>query len=75
MFNCGMMAVELPSKTIDHFFTRFADKETVVETDLKNSRFMVTSGPLSEEVEFSISAFDRALVNSGGWVNYADSKY
>ena len=34
MFNCGMMAVELPGQAIDHLFQVFSGKETFIETDL-----------------------------------------
>ena len=75
MFNCGMMAVTLPEETIDHLFELFSGKDTVVKTDLENSRFLIKSDTHKEELAFSISDFDRALVSTGGWVNYADSKY
>ena len=34
MFNCGMMAVELPAETIERLFAAFAGKEVRVETDV-----------------------------------------
>ncbi|MBW1957815.1 MAG: 3-isopropylmalate dehydratase small subunit [Deltaproteobacteria bacterium] len=75
MFNCGMMAVELPAKTIDRIFRDFAGKETYLETNLEKNIFIMTANQHHLEVSFSISDFDRALVMSGGWVEYADSKY
>jgi 3-isopropylmalate/(R)-2-methylmalate dehydratase small subunit len=75
MFNCGMMAVELPAKTIDRIFRDFAGKETYLETNLETNIFIITAKDLRLDVSFSISDFDRALVMSGGWVEYADSKY
>jgi len=75
MFNCGMMAVELPAQTIDHIFKVFSGKETFIKTDLKKNIFILKADGLEEEADFSISDFDRALVASGGWVEYADSKY
>ena len=75
MFNCGMMAVELPENVINEIFEKFAGKETVVETDFNAGRFVFKAEGVSEEVSFSVSDFDRALVNSGGWVDYADKKY
>ena len=75
MFNCGMMAVELPAETIDQIFTDFAGKETHLETHLDKNLFILTAGDDRLEVCFSISDFDRALVMTGGWVEYADSKY
>lgn len=75
MFNCGMMAVELAPDMIEQIFAEFSDKATVIETDLANSRFIVKSGEAKSEMLFSISDFDRALVEAGGWVDYADSAY
>ena len=75
MFNCGMMAVELPAEIIDRIFTDFAGKETYLETHFEKNIFIITAKELRREVGFSISDFDRALIMTGGWVEYADSKY
>ena len=75
MFNCGLMAVELPAQTIDRILLDFADKETHLETDLTKNVFTITSAGHSMEILFSISDFDRDLVMNNGWVEYADSKY
>ena len=75
MFNCGMMAVELPARTIDDIFKNFAGKKTYLETDLNKSQLILTADGDRAEIPFSISGFDRALISTGGWVDYADSKY
>ena len=75
MFNCGMMAVELPGQTIDDIFKEFADKKTYLETNFENNTFIITADSLHREISFSISDFDKALVMTGGWVEYADEKY
>jgi len=75
VFNCGMMAIELPSKTIDKIFSDFAGKETVIETDLERNLFIITSSEHKMEILFEISDFDRALVKAGGWLEYADANY
>jgi len=75
MYNCGMMAVELPEETIDMLFKKFSGKETFIKTDFENGKFVFTSGTLSETVAFTISGFDRDLVKAGGWVDFADSRY
>jgi len=75
MYNCGMMAVELPGSTIDMLFSKFSGKETTVKTDFENGKFIFTSGALSETVNFTISGFDKDLVKAGGWVDFADSRY
>ncbi len=75
MFNCGMMAVELSSGQIDSLFARYSGKETTIETDLEKNVFILKADGESEEIPFEISGFDRALVEAGGWVGYADSHY
>ncbi|MFH2063708.1 MAG: 3-isopropylmalate dehydratase small subunit [Pseudomonadota bacterium] len=75
MFNCGMMAVELPGETIEHLFQTYQGKDVTVETDLDNNRFTIRSGSRTEEIPFSISEYDRSLVMAGGWVDFADSHY
>ncbi len=75
MFNCGMMAIELPAGTIDGLINKFAKKDTYLKTDLENNRFIITADGAREEIMFSISDFDRELVGAGGWVDYADGKY
>jgi 3-isopropylmalate/(R)-2-methylmalate dehydratase small subunit len=75
MFNCGMMAVELPGPAIDRIFKEFAGRQTHLETDLNTNTFILTARNRHQEVPFSISDFDRSLVMTGGWVDYADSKY
>ncbi|UCF92893.1 MAG: 3-isopropylmalate dehydratase small subunit [Desulfobacterales bacterium] len=75
MFNCGMLAVELPPARIDHLFEEFASHKTTITTDLARNRFTVAGAGKQEEVPFSLPAFDRALIQVGGWVEYADARY
>jgi len=75
MFNCGMMAVELPAKTIDQLFTRFAERQTIITTDFNKGTLTIAADDDSETVPFTISPFDRSLVEAGGWVDYADRNY
>lgn len=75
MYNCGMMAVELPETAINMLFNKFSGKETFVKTDFENGKFIFTSGSDSETIPFTISGFDRELVKAGGWVEFADSRY
>jgi len=75
MFNCGMIAVELEKPAIDQLFADFAGKDAFVETDLANSRFIISADGQSAEFGFSISDFDQSLIEAGGWVEYADAHY
>ncbi len=75
MFNCGMLAVELPGETIDMLFSRFAGKATEIETDFENGRLIFRTAGEEEVMPFAVSEFDRQLVAAGGWVDFADSHY
>jgi 3-isopropylmalate/(R)-2-methylmalate dehydratase small subunit len=75
MYNCGMMAVELPAAVIAHLFEAFAHTETHLSTDLNQGLLTLTASDRSESIPFKISEFDRALVEAGGWLEYADAKY
>ena len=75
MFNCGMMAVELPKEVVDHLFEHGSAKKTMVSTDIERRVFRIKTDRLSEEFPFSLPDFDLALVTAGGWVEYADMKY
>jgi len=67
--------MELPAETIDRLFSSFSDAETTLETDLHEQVFIFRAADREERVPFGLSGFDRELVEAGGWVEYADSKY
>ena len=75
MFNCGMMAVELPKQTIDHLFQAGALNGATVTADIERRVFYFKTDNLAEEIPFSLSDFDLALVTAGGWLEYAELKY
>lgn len=75
MFNCGMMAVELSPADLDRIFNKFKGKETTLTTDLEQKTLRFSAGNDEHVLTFEISDFDQALVVSGGWVGYADSRY
>lgn len=75
MYNCGMLAIELPGQTIERIIQMCKDKDVEITTDMKNFEFIIKVDEEEERIQFNISDFDRALVESGGWVDYADEKY
>ena len=75
MFNCGMLAVELPVPTIDHLFQSYANQETIIASHFEKQVLIVEAGRMKEEISFSLSGFDRALAEAGGWLEYADTRY
>jgi 3-isopropylmalate/(R)-2-methylmalate dehydratase small subunit len=75
MFNCGMLAIELPADTIERLFHRFAGRHTVLTTDWVDHRLTFRADGDEERLHFGLAEFDRALVAAGGWVEYADTHY
>ena len=75
MFNCGMLAVEIPAEEAETIFSRFAGTTTQVETDLAAKQFRFSSATTTYEVPFALSRFEEELVAAGGWVEYADAAY
>jgi 3-isopropylmalate/(R)-2-methylmalate dehydratase small subunit len=75
MFNCGMLAIELPASTIDHLFQSHANQETTITSHLAKQVLIIEGGQVKEEISFSLTGFDRSLVEAGGWVEYADTHY
>jgi len=75
MYNCGMMAVELPRDAIDMLFSSAADRNAEIETDFALGQFIIRVNGEEERIRFAISEFDRDLVQAGGWLEYADKKY
>lgn len=74
MFNCGMLAIELPEEMIDKLF-KHNDNSAEITFDFQHDVFSITSGKGTETVSYKIAEFDRALVEADGWVGFADSKY
>lgn len=75
MYNGGMMAIELDAATIDHLFTTYANKETTIIINDELTELTVSADGQTETIPVSMSDFDQALVNAGGWVEYADQHY
>jgi 3-isopropylmalate/(R)-2-methylmalate dehydratase small subunit len=71
MFNCGMLAIELPAADIAELF---AARPAEIVIDLEKSQ-VVVKGESGKVYPFVLNAFDRDLVMAGGWLAYADQKY
>ena len=76
MFNCGMPAIELAPGRIAEIFA-FADGATAdCAVDMIGKTLTFTREDGSKiTVGFSLNPFDEALVQAGGWVEYADARY
>ena len=77
MFNCGMLAIELPAADIQRLFNlaQGAAGSVEITVNLERQELVAVTAARSETFHFEISPFDKALVQAGGWVEYADARY
>ncbi len=75
MFNCGMLAIEMPTAEIAGLFDSYAGKVCEMSVDLDRKELKISAGDQTDTLAVSISEFDEALVRAGGWVDYADKNY
>ena len=77
MFNCGMLAIELPKADVDVLVALEKESNGDVEIQVKLQEQMIIARGKNRQESFSfdISLFDKALVEAGGWVEYADARY
>ncbi|MCG8637329.1 MAG: 3-isopropylmalate dehydratase small subunit [Desulfobacterales bacterium] len=75
MFNCGMMAVELPESDIQALFDLCRDTPGQLSVDVEAGVITASAGDNTLTLEFNVSEFDKTLVQTGGWVEYADKNY
>ena len=74
MFNCGMLAIELPKADIDRILA--LGQGLTCAVDLAGRALTVTAaGKPALKITFTLSPFDAALVEAGGWVEFADARY
>ncbi len=75
MFNCGMMAIQIPPPEVDKLFARFAHRPTELETDVTAGVLQFSSEGEIYTIGFELSGFDQALVQAGGWLDFAEVRY
>lgn len=75
MFNCGMLAISLKKEEIDALFDCCKAGDTGLSVDVENALIQVTSPDKTLTFPFEISEFDKTLVQTGGWLEYADKNY
>jgi len=77
MYNCGMLAIELPKETIEGLFARFAAREggALCTVSAEPAELSITAGGESLTLAYALAGFDRALIEAGGWLDYADKRY
>ncbi len=72
MFNCGMLAIELPPADIEALFKMGPEVE--ISVDIAKEIVQAT-GSTKATFAFHLNSFDKELVLAGGWLNYAAQKY
>ena len=74
MFNCGLLAIELPEAELNRLFALGEEGEVEIKVDLAAGKLRA-KGRREAEFAFTLNDFDRKLVEAGGWLNYADKHY
>jgi 3-isopropylmalate/(R)-2-methylmalate dehydratase small subunit len=75
MYNCGMIAAELPAEALNEIFRDFRGKETTLAVDTEKGLLCFSGGGKEKTYPFSLKDFEKALVDAGGWVEYAAKHY
>lgn len=76
MFNCGILAVELGQADLDALFA--LPGTVTVTVDLEQEKLTAVSdaeGTSDLHCSFTLNAFDKKLVEAGGWLTFADKNY
>ena len=72
MYNCGMLAIELPEEDIETLFS--LGEAVKIGVDLAACTLTV-QGDKKAVIPFRLNEFDKKLVEAGGWLAYADKNY
>ena len=76
MFNCGILAMELPTNDINALFAMKGD--ITIDVDIPSGKLTVISNDASQgdlECGFTLNEYDKNLVSAGGWLAFADANY
>ncbi|MBB5225200.1 3-isopropylmalate dehydratase small subunit [Treponema ruminis] len=78
MYNCGLLALNMPKKDIDDMFRTFGTKDCECKIEQKEDgtwKVKLIAGSLSKSYPFKLEGFEKALIENEGWIGFADSKY
>ena len=76
MFNGGMLAIELAAEKLDSVFALRKYGVVHCDIDLPNKTlFFSAANGERITIAFSLMEFDEKLVQTGGWLEFADSNY
>jgi len=72
MFNCGLLAIELPAADIDALF-KLGDGIDI-RVDIDKGVLTARNGQ-EMSIDFNLNPFDAEIVKAGGWLTYANDNY
>jgi len=75
MYNCGMIACEVTAATLDELFKEFSNVKTTLTVDTGKGSLCFKAGGKEKTISFTLKNFEKALVDAGGWVEYAAKHY
>jgi len=76
MYNCGLLAIELPPNVIDNLFNKYSSSETNIKIDLVNRKInIIVNSDIVLKIDFELSKFDEELIKTGGWIDFAEKRY
>jgi 3-isopropylmalate/(R)-2-methylmalate dehydratase small subunit len=75
MYNCGLIAAELPGAVLEEIFGEFKGLQTTLGVDTEGGTLRFSADKKEKTFPFVLKDFERALVNAGGWVEYAAARY
>jgi 3-isopropylmalate/(R)-2-methylmalate dehydratase small subunit len=76
MFNCGILALELPESDINNLMNMKGN--VTVQVNIEKGEMQANSDDSSQEsisCSFELNSFDKDLVAAGGWLSFADQRY
>ena len=75
IYNCGMLALELRKDQIDQLFNLGERAGVTVTADFQRRQLVAGNGEETLLLPYQMDPFARALVEAGGWVEFADARY
>jgi 3-isopropylmalate/(R)-2-methylmalate dehydratase small subunit len=75
IYNCGMIALELDREILDAIFRDFSGSEAVVRADPIEGSLCIRAGEKEKILPLVLKGFEKALIEAGGWVEYAAAHY
>lgn len=75
MFNGGMLALSLSADAIEEIFATFRGLDTAMKVDWSAQTLGFQAEGRNKSYPIALGDFEKALVEAGGWVEYASANY